>query len=138
MLCQASGSKYCPPPRFCHIWNHLDFVWHCYISHCVVLDKVLSLSMPHLSSSQWQNNNSLVVLEELIEIILVTLLAQCLEYGVKKCLFAKSINKIILAHIKSIPFNDKPPDEIAWQKHEKHIQIQSWKEGNWHSKTLKE
>ena len=97
----------------------------------MVLDKVLSLSMPHFCHlHSGKNNNSLVVLEELIEIILVTLLAQCLEYGVKKCLFAKSINKIILAHIKSILFNDKPLDEIAWQKHEKHIQIQSWKEGN--------
>ena len=69
------------------------------------------------------------MLEELIEIIFVTLLVQCLEYGV--CLFDKSINKIILAHIKSIQFNqDKPLDDMAWQNTERNIQIPSWREGN--------
>ena len=49
----------------------------------------------------------------------------------KKCLFDKSINKIILAHIKSIQFNqDKPLDDMAWQNAERNIQISSWREGN--------
>ena len=43
----------------------------------------------------------------------------------------KSINKIILAHIKSFQFNqDKPLDDMAWQNTEKNIQIPSWREGN--------
>lgn len=70
------------------------------------------------------------MLEEFIEIVFVILLAQCLEYMVFKKVFDKSKNKIILAHTKATQCNDKPLDNMAWQKTEKDTQMPAWREGN--------
>lgn len=78
------------------------------------------------------------MLEEFIEIVFVILLAQCLEYMVLKKVFDKSKNKIILAHTKAIQCNDKPLDNMAWQKHRKEYSDASLEGGKlWHRKMLK-
>ena len=68
----------------------------------------------------------------------VILLAQCLDYMVLKKVLDKSKNKIILAHIKAIQCNDKPLDNMAWQKHRKEYSDASLEGGKlWHRKMLK-